>query len=68
MKLIKASLIIIIALLSSACTEGKYSKMSNKELTEKQRHCDSVPKKSAVFANGCEQVSKEIKRRKKEAK
>ncbi len=59
-------LIILINLLTVACTEGKYGGMSNSELAEKQRHCDSIPKKSAVFANGCEKIRKEIKRRKAE--
>ncbi len=47
-----------------ACGEGKYEKMSYSELKDKKRHCDSVPKKSAVFATGCENVDKEIERRK----
>ncbi|WP_444994781.1 hypothetical protein [Aliikangiella sp. IMCC44359] len=39
--------------------------MSNSELAEKKRHCDSVPKKSTVFATGCENIRKEIQRRRK---
>ena len=64
MKLIKITLIILIGLLATACGGGKYSGMSDTELAEKKRHCDSIPKKSAVFANGCEKVRKEIERRK----
>ena len=64
MKLAKIILIILISLLASACGGGKYSGMSDTELAEKQRHCNSIPKKSAVFANGCEKVRKEIERRK----
>ncbi|MCP3674543.1 MAG: hypothetical protein GY829_08780 [Gammaproteobacteria bacterium] len=63
MKLSKITLIILISLLATACGVGKYSGMSDKELAEKQRHCDSIPNKSAVFANGCEKVRKEIERR-----
>jgi len=47
-----------------ACSESKYSKMTSAELTKKKRHCDSVPKKSTVFATGCENIRKEIERRK----
>jgi len=65
MKLIKITLVIIITLLIVACGQGKYGGMSDSELAKKKRHCDSIPKKSAVFANGCEKITKEIKRRKK---
>ncbi len=65
MKLIRTILITIITLLLFSCGKGKYEAMSNSELTKKQRHCDSIPKKSAVFANGCEKISEEVKRRRK---
>ena len=65
MKLIKMAVITTITLLSLSCGEGKYGSMSNSELAKKQRHCDSIPKKSAVFANGCEKTSEEVKRRRK---
>ena len=68
MKLVKTCMLITIILLATACVEGKYSKMSDKELADKQRHCDSIAKKSAVFGNGCEKVSEEIERREKESK
>ena len=63
MKLIKVSLITLMVLLVAACNGGKYGGMSDSELAEKQRHCNSIPKKSAVFANGCEKIKEEIKRR-----
>ena len=66
MKLIKTILIILIGLHTTACVEGKYSGMSDKELADKKKHCDSIPKKSAVFANGCERIQKEIEHRKKQ--
>ena len=62
--MIKGTLIVLSGLLVAACGDGKYGKMSDKELAAKQSHCDSIPKKSAVFANGCERVKKEIERRK----
>jgi len=65
MKLVKITLLTISTLFILSCGEGKYGSMSNSELAEKQRHCDSIPKKSAVFANGCEKVSEEVKRRRK---
>lgn len=65
MKLTRLSLVAVIGALLVACAEGKYSGLSTAELAEKKRHCDSIPKKSAVFANGCEQVSKEIATRSK---
>jgi len=65
MKMIKATIVSLVILCVAACGGDKYSKMSNAELAEKKRHCDSIPKKSAVFANGCEKISKEIKSRKK---
>jgi hypothetical protein len=68
MKIQKASLVTLLILLVTACGEGKYEKMSYKELKEKKRHCDSIPKKSAVFANGCEKISKEVLRRKNKKK
>ena len=68
MKLIKITLITMVVLLVTACTEDKYSRMSKQELTEKKRHCDSIPKKSAVFAAGCENIRKEIERRKEQKK
>jgi len=63
MKLMKVVLTAIITLLLLSCGEGKYGSMSKSELTEKKRHCDSIPQKSAVFANGCEKISEEVKRR-----
>ena len=68
MKSLKITLVILISLLVLSCGEGKYGKMSKKELAEKQRHCDSIPKKSAVFANGCEKIEEEIKKRRKQKK
>lgn len=65
MNLIKIMLISVITLFLFSCGEGKYESMSKSELTKKQRHCDSIPKKSAVFANGCEKISEEVKRRRK---
>jgi len=67
-KLIKVTLTTLVGLLAVACGEGKYGRMSHSELSEKQRHCESIPKKSAVFANGCEKIRKEIKRRKNQKK
>ncbi len=66
MKTTKYLLTTLTVLLISACGESKYEKMSYTELKEKQRHCDSIPKKSTVFATGCENIRKEIERRKKE--
>ncbi len=66
MKSTKYLLITLSVLLVSACSESKYEKMSYTELKEKQRHCDSIPKKSTVFATGCENIRKEIERRKEE--
>jgi len=68
MKLIKISLITLMVFTIAACGKGKYGSMTNSELAEKQRHCDSIPKKSAVFANGCEKVAEEIKKRRKQKK
>ena len=68
MKYIKLAFFTVSILLAVACSEGKYSKLSDAELREKQRHCDSIPKKSAVFASGCENISKETKRRKEKRK
>lgn len=65
MKFIKIMLITMTTLFVLSCGEGKYASMSNSELTKKQRHCDSIPRKSAVFANGCEKISEEVKRRRK---
>jgi len=65
-KIIKISLFVLAALLLTACGEGKYEGMSNSELKEKKKHCDSIPKKSAVFANGCDKITKEVKRRRAE--
>ena len=65
MKFIKIALFIVVFLILQSCGKGKYESMSNSELTKKQRHCDSIPKKSAVFANGCEKISEEVKRRRK---
>lgn len=64
----RVSAILLFAILLSACGKSKYEKMSNSELKEKQRHCDSIPKKSAVFANGCAKIEKEIERRRSEKK
>ena len=66
MKLAKVSLFTVMTLLILSCGEGKYESMSNSELTGKNRHCDSIPKKSAVFANGCDKISEEVKRRRNE--
>lgn len=66
MKFIKFALFTMSVLLTVACTDSKYSKMSESELRDKQRHCDSVAKKSTVFATGCENIRKEIERRKEE--
>ena len=65
MKFVNVLSMVFMAFTVSACVESKYEKMSNAELAKKNRHCDSIPKKSAVFANGCENIKKEIKRRKK---
>jgi|GEM_PF-2485722 len=65
MNKLKYTFCTCIGLLLIACVEGKYEKMSDSELREKKRHCDSIPKKSAVFATGCENVRKELERRKK---
>lgn len=59
-------LVACLVSLLMACGGNKYEKMSDSELREKKRHCDSIPKKSPVFATGCENIKKEIKRRKKE--
>jgi hypothetical protein len=67
MKIVKIALLAVTALMVTAC-ESKYEKMSYSELKEKQRHCDSIPKKSAVFATGCENIRKEIEKRRKERK
>jgi len=66
MKLVKITLITAITLLILGCGKGKYESMSISELSDKKRHCDSIPKKSAVFANGCEKISEEVKRRRAE--
>ena len=66
MKLLKITLITIMTLLVLGCGESKYEAMSNSELKKKQKHCDSIPKKTAVFANGCEKISEEVKRRREE--
>ena len=66
MKQIKMILVALLCLLVVACGDGKYGKMTKKELADKQRHCDSIPKKSAVFANGCEKIKEEIKKRRKQ--
>ena len=68
MKLIKNILPILASLTVLACSEGKYSNLTDAELREKKRHCDSIPKKSPVFAAGCENIKKELKRRKDEKK
>lgn len=65
MKIMKLTLVVVIVLFAASCSEGKYGSLSKSELAAKKRECDSVPKKSAVFANGCEQVSKEIAKRRK---
>ncbi len=59
----KSLMLIVASLLIVGCSEGKYSGLSATELAAKKRKCDSVPKKSAVFANGCEQISKEVSAR-----
>ena len=53
----------MMTLLVLGCGESKYEAMSKSELKKKERHCDSIPQKSAVFANGCEKISEEVKRR-----
>jgi hypothetical protein len=63
MKMIKSTLVILVTLLTISCGEGKYGAMSDAELNKKKNHCDSIPKKSAVFANGCEKITAEVKRR-----
>ena len=63
-KLFKVTFITLFCLQATACVEGKYSQMTDQELAKKQKHCDSIPKKSAVFANGCERIRKEIEQRK----
>ncbi|MCW8880122.1 MAG: hypothetical protein OQJ89_03730 [Kangiellaceae bacterium] len=68
MRLIKASLFFLACMLLAACSEGKYGNLTDAELREKKRHCDSIPKKSPVFATGCENIKKELKRRKDERK
>jgi hypothetical protein len=68
MKITKYLLLTASILLATGCSESKYEKMSYTELKEKQRHCDSIPKKSTVFATGCENIRKEIERRKEERK
>ena len=68
MKISRIGLFTTLILLIAACSESKYEKMSYSELKEKQRHCDSVPKKSTVFATGCENIRKEIERRQEERK
>jgi len=68
MKLIKISIMALMVFSIASCGEGKYGGMSNSELAKKERHCDSIPKKSAVFANGCEKVAEEIKKRRKQKK
>ena len=68
MKLLKFALLTLAILVTTACSESKYEKMSYSELKEKKRHCDSIPKKSTVFATGCENIRKEIERRKEERK
>jgi hypothetical protein len=65
MKLTKFTLIAIMTLLVLGCGEGKYASISNSELNKKKRHCDSIPKKSAVFANGCDKITQEVKSRRK---
>ncbi len=65
MKFLKITLITIITLLVLGCGESKFEAMSNSELKKKERHCDSIPKKSAVFANGCAKISEEVKSRRK---
>ncbi|WP_019026271.1 hypothetical protein [Colwellia piezophila] len=52
MTLLKITFVILLGWQATACVKGKYASMSDKELAEKQNHCDSIPKKSAVFANG----------------
>ncbi|TQV81400.1 hypothetical protein [Aliikangiella coralliicola] len=66
MNQLKIILLVSVGMLATACTESKYSKMSDAELNQKKRHCDSIPKKSPVFATGCENIAKEIERRRKE--
>jgi len=66
MKFTKIMLVAMTALLVLGCGEGKYESLSSSELAKKMRHCDSIPKKSAVFANGCEKISKEVERRRKQ--
>jgi len=65
MKFIKIMLNTMMTLFVLSCGEGKYASMSNSELTKKQRHCDSISRKTEVFANGGEKISEEVKRRRK---
>ena len=60
----KLILVAMCSLLIAACSEGKYAGLTSEELKNKKHHCDSIPQKSAVFANGCDQITKEVKRRK----
>lgn len=59
---------ILFCFLITACSEDKFSGVSNSELTQKKRHCDTIKKKSPGFAVGCENIRKEIERRKQERK
>lgn len=68
MKRLKSIYFLLLSLLIFACSEGKYGNLTDAELREKKRHCDSVPKKSPVFAAGCENIKDELKRRKDERK
>ena len=63
MRYIITLLLVFLVVFLSSCSEGKYEGMSKTELMEKKRHCDSIKKKSPVFATGCENVSKELERR-----
>ena len=64
----KLKIVILIGLLATGCTDDKFSGVSKQEMAEKKLHCDSVKKKSPTFAAGCENVRKEIERRKNERK
>ena len=59
------SLMTTLLFVVVGCSEGKYGGLSDAELRDKKRHCDSIPKKSPVFATGCENIKKEIERRRK---
>ena len=62
----KLIIIVLLGLTLVACSGDKFSKMSNQELANKKRHCDSIKNKAPGFAVSCENVRKEIDKRRKE--